>query len=165
MSTLNYTFSFILLEFFELYRLPVLQVDTENSGLTWWGALLILGLITLVVVLALAWNASKTSIPDVEHSTHEMHPPASSPSADDLTRIEGIGPKIASLLSENGITTFRQLGSADLTVLNSLLENAGLQFANPTTWPEQAELAAKSDWAALDSLQERLKGGRSQTDN
>jgi hypothetical protein len=31
---------------------------------------------------------------------------------------------------------------------------------NPAGWIEQAELAAKGDWAALEKLQSELKGGR-----
>jgi predicted flap endonuclease-1-like 5' DNA nuclease len=165
MSTLNYAFSFIVLKFYDLYLVPLLQVEAENGGLTWWGALLILGFIILVVVLALARNASKTTAPEVEHSSHDMHADLKTPAApallaDDLTRIEGIGPKIASLLGENGITTFEQLGNADLTALRTILENARLQFADPTSWPEQAKLAAKADWEELAALQASLKGGR-----
>jgi hypothetical protein len=37
-----------------------------------------------------------------------------------------------------------------------------MQFADGTTWPQQAALAAKADWDELITLQERLKGGRMQ---
>jgi large subunit ribosomal protein L17 len=87
-------------------------------------------------------------------------PPAPAPAADDLVIIEGIGPKIASLLQENGITTFEQLGNADLSALHAILKEAGLGFTDPSSWPEQAKLAAKADWTALEDLQGRLKGGR-----
>ena len=80
---------------------------------------------------------------------------------DDLKIIEGIGPKISSLLAEAGITTFAQLAEADLGRLKQILEEADLAaLADPTTWPEQAKLAAEGAWEKLETLQEELKGGR-----
>jgi len=80
---------------------------------------------------------------------------------DDLEIIEGIGPKIAGLLKVAGITTFAQLAEADLGRLQEILQAAGLRrLADPSTWPEQAKLAAAGDWAALETLQGQLKGGR-----
>jgi predicted flap endonuclease-1-like 5' DNA nuclease len=79
---------------------------------------------------------------------------------DDLTRIEGIGPKIARLLQEAGIVSFTQLASTDAKDLQKILAKAKLKYIDPATWPEQATLAARGDWEALDALQEILKGGR-----
>jgi predicted flap endonuclease-1-like 5' DNA nuclease len=80
-------------------------------------------------------------------------------SPDDLTRIEGIGPKIAALLRENGILSFDELGRADDEWLNQLLEDNKLQLHDPTTWPEQAALAAAGKWDELKAFQAELKGG------
>ena len=79
---------------------------------------------------------------------------------DDLKRIEGIGPKIASLLQDAGITTFAQLAATGVEQLREILAAANLRIADPTTWPEQATLAAAGDWEGLASLQGELKGGR-----
>lgn len=82
---------------------------------------------------------------------------------DDLRRIEGIGPKIASVLSEAGISTYALLADADADRLERILGDADprlLRLADPTTWPEQAALAAAGQWDALEALQSRLKGGR-----
>jgi len=80
---------------------------------------------------------------------------------DDLTVIEGIGPKISRILQDAGITTFSQLAEADVDHLRSILAAAGLRYlADPTTWPEQARLAAAGDQAGLQALQASLKGGR-----
>ena len=80
---------------------------------------------------------------------------------DDLKRIEGIGPKISALLQEAGIVTFVQLAATDVGRLEQILAQARLSaLADPSTWPEQARLAAAADWDALDALQEKLKGGR-----
>jgi predicted flap endonuclease-1-like 5' DNA nuclease len=79
---------------------------------------------------------------------------------DDLKRIEGIGPKISSLLQDAGITTFAQLAITGAERLREILDAANIRIANPTTWPEQAALAAVGDWEGLASLQSELKGGR-----
>jgi predicted flap endonuclease-1-like 5' DNA nuclease len=79
---------------------------------------------------------------------------------DDLTRIEGIGPKIAGLLRDNGVLTFDQLSRADVAWLNTLLEGARLQMHDPGTWPEQAALAAAGKWDEFRALTDQLKGGR-----
>jgi predicted flap endonuclease-1-like 5' DNA nuclease len=79
---------------------------------------------------------------------------------DDLKRIEGIGPKISGVLQEAGITTFAQLAGADVGRLRQILREAGVRVANPTTWPEQAGLAAVGQWDGLEALQATLKGGR-----
>jgi len=80
---------------------------------------------------------------------------------DDLARIEGIGPKISGLLQEAGIMTFAHLASTDVKRLKRIIAEAGLTaLTDPTTWPEQAGLAATGEWDALETLQEELKGGR-----
>ncbi len=83
-------------------------------------------------------------------------------SRDDLTEIEGIGPKIAGLLAENGIGSFSRLAKSRLEELQRILESGGPHFrlANPSSWPEQAKFAAASDWAGLRNLQGQLSRGR-----
>ncbi len=80
---------------------------------------------------------------------------------DDLIIIEGIGPKIAEVLAQAGITTFAQLAAAAPAAIKALLDRAGARFAmaNPASWPQQAALAAKGDWVALKQLQDRLTAG------
>lgn len=84
---------------------------------------------------------------------------------DDLTRIEGIGPKIADLLHSHGIVSFAQLAATEVETLQALLQAAGGRFrlASPETWPQQAALAMRGEWQQLRELQERLKGGRHAT--
>ena len=81
-------------------------------------------------------------------------------SADNLTKIEGIGPKVAKVLYEGGISTFEELSNAKVEDLQKLLNDAGLQMMKPTSWPEQAKMAANGDWDALKELQDQLSGGR-----
>jgi predicted flap endonuclease-1-like 5' DNA nuclease len=86
--------------------------------------------------------------------------PVSEPKRDNLQRIEGIGPKISQVLQTAGISTFAQLAATDVGRLEQILNEAAMTLADPATWPEQAKLAAASDWRALDVLQDELKGGR-----
>ncbi len=82
---------------------------------------------------------------------------------DDLKRIEGIGPKIASILQGAGISTFAQLAGTPAEQLRQILQDADprlMRLADPTTWPEQAKLAAVGDWDAFGALLDEMKGGR-----
>jgi large subunit ribosomal protein L21 len=81
---------------------------------------------------------------------------------DDLEKIEGIGPKIAELMSSAGITTFAQLAGTPVDRLRGILAAAGSSFAthDPGTWPEQAALAAKGDWVAFKALTDELVAGK-----
>lgn len=80
--------------------------------------------------------------------------------SDDLTVIEGVGPKVAALLEDDGIRTYGALAAADIGHLRQMLRRAGLPFVDPETWPEQAALAAQARWEALETLQGGLRGGR-----
>jgi large subunit ribosomal protein L17 len=79
---------------------------------------------------------------------------------DDLIKLEGIGPNVARVLNDAGITTFESLAHANAADIQKTLNAAGLQMMNPEGWIEQAELAAKGDWEGLERLQGELKGGR-----
>ena len=68
---------------------------------------------------------------------------------DDLARLHGIGPKIASILQAAGIKTYAQLAKKTPKQLEQILTEANVRLANPETWPEQARLAAAGDWDGL----------------
>ncbi len=95
-----------------------------------------------------------------EDAAHEAEPASPASQPDDLTIIEGIGPKVAKLLEGIGITTFQQLADADLAKLREMLDGAGYKYMEPAGWVEQAALAAKGDTEGLQKLQDSLKGGR-----
>ncbi len=82
--------------------------------------------------------------------------------ADDLTKIEGIGKKISALLLKENILTYKDLSKCSIKKLQLILDNAGSKFNvhNPATWPKQAKLAAAGDWEALEKLQAELVGGK-----
>ena len=78
--------------------------------------------------------------------------PALAPSADDLSRIKGLGPKLQALLPELGLTTFAQiaaLSEADLAELDGKL---GAFAGRPArdSWVEQAKFLAAGDVAGFE---------------
>jgi predicted flap endonuclease-1-like 5' DNA nuclease len=81
---------------------------------------------------------------------------------DTLTLVEGIGPKIASLLNDAGIVTFADLASSKVGTLRQILKDAGPRFSmhKPKTWPKQARLARDGKMDALKKLQDELDGGK-----
>ncbi|NKZ38046.1 50S ribosomal protein L20 [Oleiagrimonas citrea] len=89
-------------------------------------------------------------------------PKKSSAKGDDLTKIEGIGPKIGEVLAGQGVDSFAKLAETSVEKLSEILHEAGSRYAShdPGTWPQQAELAAAGKFDELKALQEELKGGR-----
>lgn len=90
-------------------------------------------------------------------------PAKAAPAADDdLTKIEGIGPKINEILQEAGIPTFADLAGTDPERIREMLTAAGGQFAthDPETWPKQAEMARDGKWDELKVWQDKMDGGR-----
>ena len=79
---------------------------------------------------------------------------------DDLTVVEGIGPRYDSVLKAAGITTYRQLADTRPGRIETILRESSGRMANPSTWPEQARLAADGRWQDLEALQRDLKAGR-----
>jgi predicted flap endonuclease-1-like 5' DNA nuclease len=63
---------------------------------------------------------------------------------DNLNVIKGIGPAIETLLNNNNIFTFSDLGSKSVEDLENILNKKNLRLADPQTWPVQAQQAAKN---------------------
>ncbi|NNE26241.1 MAG: 30S ribosomal protein S6 [Saprospiraceae bacterium] len=80
---------------------------------------------------------------------------------EDLTIIEGIGPKIAKLLNTGGINSYSQLAASSSEAIKTILSKGGPSYMvhDPSTWPQQADLAAAGKWAELNTLKEKLIGG------
>lgn len=80
---------------------------------------------------------------------------------DDLTVIEGIGPKMSAALVAGGIDTYAKLAQASEEQINAAIVAAGMRFApSVPTWAEQAGYAVKGDMDGLKTYQATLKGGR-----
>ncbi|MEC3964380.1 30S ribosomal protein S2 [Flagellimonas halotolerans] len=80
---------------------------------------------------------------------------------DDLTKIEGIGPKAAEALVANGVNTYADLADADAEKVKEILTEASSTLAHldPTSWPKQAKMAADGKWDELKEWQDNVKGG------
>jgi predicted flap endonuclease-1-like 5' DNA nuclease len=147
----------------------ILAEGAGDTGRSWlvWVALVVFFL--MVLLGWLAWSKGwlkqdeEESAPAHGHGHDDAHGHAAEahPSqADDLTSIEGIGPKVAKLLAGIGITTFASLAEADLDKLREVLDESGYKYMEPSGWVEQAKLAAAGDSQGLQKLQDELKGGR-----
>jgi len=82
---------------------------------------------------------------------------------DDLKLIEGIGPKIASILNEKGINNWDELAitsTENIKIWLFEIGGAAYKIHDPTTWPFQAKLAADGKFEELKKLQEDLKKGK-----
>jgi predicted flap endonuclease-1-like 5' DNA nuclease len=81
---------------------------------------------------------------------------------DDLKIVEGIGPKIEELLNAAGINTWAQLSETKADVLKTILAGGGKRYAihDPSTWAQQAGLAAVGKIDELKTWQAELTGGK-----
>ncbi len=81
---------------------------------------------------------------------------------EDLKVVEGIGPKIESLLHAAGITTMQGLATTHTDVIKKILDDAGPRFRmhDPKTWSTQAELISAEEWDELTEYQNFLSGGK-----
>lgn len=68
------------------------------------------------------------------------------PADEGLLQIDGIGPKVASLLAAAGITSLDELAATDQERLREILAPAGPRYRamNPASWPEQARRLLES---------------------
>jgi predicted flap endonuclease-1-like 5' DNA nuclease len=87
---------------------------------------------------------------------------SASAAPEDLTVIEGIGPRINEVLHAAGVLTMAHLADAEPDQLRQILRDANLNLADPQTWPEQARYAAAGDMDGLAAFTSRLRGGRAE---
>lgn len=80
----------------------------------------------------------------------------------DLTVIEGIGPKIEELFNNEKIRTWKDLAGCTVEKCQDILNKGGERFKihDPGTWPKQAKMAYEGQWKKLFDWQEELDGGR-----
>jgi predicted flap endonuclease-1-like 5' DNA nuclease len=156
-----------------MHTVRLLQEGGTQVDLGWlvWIVLIVFLLMVFLGWLAAnkGWLKKEAEPKHVEHGHEEPAAPASvesKPAAlknsvvDDLTVLEGIGPKVAKLLAGIDISTFASLATADYYKVKAALDAAGYKYMDPSGWIEQAALAAKGDTEGLKKLQDALKGGR-----
>lgn len=84
------------------------------------------------------------------HSGAPKAKPAKAAAPDDLTQLNGIGPRISSILSDGGVTTYAQLEHTDPSELRKIIAQGGaLPPSSLDTWPTQASYAVRGDWQGL----------------
>ncbi|PIB30883.1 50S ribosomal protein L21 [Maribacter sp. 4U21] len=86
-------------------------------------------------------------------------PKATKAKADDLKKVEGIGPKIAETLIAAGISTFAELAKAKPAKISEIIADVRGNHVTDT-WPAQAKLAAEGKWDELKKWQDELDGGK-----
>lgn len=98
-------------------------------------------------------EAAKKEVPAVEESSEPQ----------DLTVVEGIGPKTAQALEAEGVTTYAQLAKLsadDIEEMVKVKHKVRILSGAAQTWPKQAKYLAAGDDEGLAAYQATLKGGR-----
>jgi len=80
----------------------------------------------------------------------------------DLTVVEGIGPKIQGLFHNHNVTTWKALSECSVDKCQSVLDSGGERYKihKPGTWPDQAKMAYQGRWEELLRWQNELDGGK-----
>ncbi|HLV24665.1 MAG TPA: 50S ribosomal protein L21 [Moheibacter sp.] len=119
---------------------------------------------TKIEIVSIGGGKSKAAKKETKEEVKTEKAPAkkATKKADDLTLIEGIGPKAAEALVAAGIDTFAKLSKSSLEEIKSILEaGENLAHLDPETWAKQAELAADGKFDELKAWQNELNGGKS----
>ena len=115
----------------------------------------------IVIESIVTSGAKKTETKKAEPKAKAAAPKKATGKADDLKKIEGVGPKAMEALVEAGIDTFAKVAKTKPEKLSSILTEASSRLSHlvTDTWPEQAALAADGKWDELKKLQDELDGG------
>ena len=81
---------------------------------------------------------------------------------DDLTMVQGIGPKIQELFRDYGVSTWKDLAETSVARCQEILNTGGERYSvhKPGTWPRQAGLASQGKWQELWDWQNILDHGK-----
>ncbi|WP_282031146.1 50S ribosomal protein L21 [Winogradskyella eximia] len=121
--------------------------------------ILIEGITTSGAKKAAPKKETKKAEPKVEAKAAAPKAKKATGDADDLKKVEGIGPKIASTLVEAGIATFSDLAKATPEAISEIIADVRGNHVTDT-WPAQAQLAADGKWDELKKWQDELDGGK-----
>ena len=113
--------------------------------------------LTQIVIENIVTSGAKTT--QAKSKTEKA--PVKSAKADDLKKIEGIGPKAAEALVAAGVDTFAKLAKKSVEEIKTILSETSSTLAHldPQTWAAQAQLAADGKWDELKKWQDELNGG------
>jgi predicted flap endonuclease-1-like 5' DNA nuclease len=102
----------------------------------------------------------KTTEPAAQDEPQASAAPAEQ-APDDLTMIEGIGPKISGALIAAGVNTFAKLAAMQPEEIERVVRSAGVRMVGKAeTWTKQAALAAEGKFDELKAYQRTLTAGR-----
>ncbi|MGB3142533.1 MAG: 30S ribosomal protein S2 [Maribacter sp.] len=109
-------------------------------------------------------NPVVAKVPNVEvdvEATQKAVANDTTSEADDLTKIEGVGPKAAEALVAAGMTSYADVAKGDAEKIKEILTESSSRMAHldPTSWPKQAKMAAEGKWDELQAWQDSVKGG------
>jgi len=87
--------------------------------------------------------------------------PKKATGTDDLTKIEGVGPKAAEALVAAGLATFADVAKSTEAKIQKILDESEGRFGmmKPATWPKQSKMAADGKWDELKKWQDEMDGG------
>lgn len=112
-------------------------------------------------------HLSKERVQTVPPANLGVKATATSPYAklknDNLQIIEGIGPKMEEVLKKHSVGNWPSLASQTAEGLRNLLDKENptrYKIIDPTTWPDQAQLAVDGKWQDLIALQKNLDTGK-----
>ena len=118
--------------------------------------------LTEIVIESIASSGAKKAAPVKKAEPKTEAKPAAKKAtgkADDLKKVEGIGPKIAETLVAAGIATFAELAKTEASKISEIIADVRGNHVTDT-WPAQAQLAADGKWDELKKWQDELDGGK-----
>ncbi|GAL60859.1 LSU ribosomal protein L21p [Algibacter lectus] len=104
--------------------------------------------LTEIVIESIASSGAKKAAPVKKAEPKTEAKPAAKKAkgkADDLKKVEGIGPKIAETLATAGIATFAELAKTEASKISEIIADVRGNHVTDT-WPAQAQLAADGKW-------------------
>ena len=105
-------------------------------------------------------DVAQPAVPVAEDFAGIAFPPRATDHGDELTRLKGVGPKLAAMLNDNGITRYEQLASMDeaqLAALDARLGTFKGRLGRDRV-PEQARYLASGDTAGFEATFGKLGG-------
>ncbi|MEZ5106523.1 MAG: helix-hairpin-helix domain-containing protein [Draconibacterium sp.] len=78
---------------------------------------------------------------EVKEEAPKAAPKNEEATGDDLTKLTGVGPKLAEILAEGGFATYASIAEASVEDIQKVLEVAGSRYASkdPAPWIEEAK--------------------------
>src|SRR5690554_708469 len=115
----------------------------------------------IVIESIVASGATPAKKEEAKKAPAKKAAPKKAAKADDLKKIEGVGPKAAEAMVAAGLDTFAKVAKATPEKISTILSETSSNLAHlvPDTWPAQARLAAEGKWDELKEWQDKLDGG------